>query len=55
MTLEHRSADILAQLFHQNTQQLAANLAKTFEERDALKAKVAELEAKIAEMTKPVI
>ncbi|HYB97511.1 MAG TPA: hypothetical protein VEC57_00060 [Candidatus Limnocylindrales bacterium] len=55
MTLEHRQADITAQLAQNNVRDLIANLARAFEERDALQAKITELEAKLAEATKPVI
>lgn len=44
ITIEHRKADILNQMFNQNLTALINNLAQLAEENEALKAKVTELE-----------
>lgn len=48
MTIDHRKADILNQMFQNDLTNLVASLAAVLEERDALKAKVADLEAKLS-------
>lgn len=53
MTIEHRKSDLLAQMLQNNVRDLVATLAGAFEERDQLKARVTELEAKVTELTPP--
>lgn len=53
MTIEHRKADILNQMFQANASDLIANLATALEQIDALKAKVAELEKQVPAAAAP--
>jgi BMFP domain-containing protein YqiC len=53
MEIEHRKSDILAQMLQNNVRDLVANLASAFEERDQLKARIAELEAQLPKEQKP--
>jgi len=48
MTLEHRKSTLICELLHADLNTLVHTLAVTMAERDELKAKVAELEAKLS-------